>query len=225
LALLSHSGSRGVGFAVAREYTKIAMDKRRLPDEAKHLAWLTLEESEGQEYWQAMEMSGAFAKACHDIIHERIRQALGVNEFTRFENHHNFAWKEQVDGRDVIVHRKGATPAGKGVPGLIPGSMTTETFVCLGKGNAESMNSSSHGAGRLMSRKAAKEKYTMADLRANLAAAGVTLVGGSVDECSMAYKDIKTVMDAQKDLVEIRGVFKPFLVRMANAEKKHWETE
>lgn len=225
LAVLSHSGSRGVGYAVAEVYSKIAMDKRRLPDDAKQLAWLGMDESDGQEYWQAMQMSGAFAKACHDIIHERIRRALGVKKITIFENHHNFAWKEKLAGRDVIVHRKGATPAGLGMIGLIPGSMTTETFICRGKGNEASMCSSSHGAGRLMSRKAAKEKYTMAQLRENLEAAGVTLLGGSVDECSMAYKDIKAVMEAQKDLVEIVGVFQPFVVRMAGESTKPWEAE
>lgn len=225
LAVLSHSGSRGVGNLVAKEYTKIAMDKRHLPDTAKHLAWFGLDEENGQEYWLAMEMCGAFAKANHDIIHDRIRRALGSRQIARFDNHHNFAWKEKFNGRDVIVHRKGATPAGLGVAGLIPGSMTTETFLCRGKGNEASMCSSSHGAGRLMSRKAAKERYTMAQLRENLEAAGVMLLGGSVDECSMAYKDINAVMEAQKDLVEIVGVFRPFVVRMAGESPKPWEAE
>jgi tRNA-splicing ligase RtcB len=225
LAVLSHSGSRGVGFAVANAYTKIAMDKRHLSDEAKHLAWLLMSEEDGQEYWNAMEMSGAFAKACHDVIHDRIRRALGMKVIARYDNHHNFAWKEKLNGRDVIVHRKGATPAGLGVHGLIPGSMTTETCLAIGKGNEASMCSSSHGAGRLMSRKAAKEKITMHQLLENLEAAGVTLIGGSVDESSMAYKDIQKVMAAQKDLVEVWGVFKPFVVKMAGEERKPWEPE
>jgi tRNA-splicing ligase RtcB len=225
LAVLSHSGSRGVGFAIANLYTKIAMEKRRLPGDAKHLAWLLLTEDEGIEYWRAMELAGDFAKACHYVIHHRIERALGEKRLMTFENHHNFAWKERLDGRDVIVHRKGATPAGKGVPGLIPGSMTTPTYLVVGKGNEASMSSSSHGAGRAMSRKEAKERYTMSQLRQNLEAAGVTLIGGSVDECSMAYKSITDVMEAQKDLVEIRGVFKPFVVRMAGEETKPWEAE
>lgn len=218
IAVLSHSGSRGVGYAVAKEYTKIAMEKRTLPADARHLSWLLMSEEEGYEYWKAMEMSGAFAKACHDIIHDRIRRALGAKKLYGFENHHNFAWKEKIGGRDVIVHRKGATPAGLGVSGLIPGSMTTPTYLTVGKGNEASINSSSHGAGRLMSRKAAKEAYTMAQLRQNLEAAGVTLIGGAVDECSMAYKDIDKVMEAQKELVDIRGVFRPFIVRMSGED-------
>ena len=225
LALLSHSGSRGVGFAIANLFTKIAMEKRCLPDDAKHLAWLLLSEDEGVEYWRAMELAGAFAKACHDVIHRRIEHALGEKRLATFDNHHNFAWKEKLGGRDVIVHRKGATPAGLGVSGLIPGSMTTPTYLCVGKGNEDSMCSSSHGAGRAMSRKAAKQKYTMSQLRANLESAGVTLIGGSIDECSMAYKDINKVMEAQKDLVEIRGVFQPVVVRMAGEEKKSWDGE
>lgn len=225
LAVLSHSGSRGVGFAVANLYTEIAMSKCHLPDDAKHLSWLNMDDEDGIEYWKGMEMSGAFAKACHDIIHDRIRRALGFKVVAKYDNHHNFAWREKLNGRDVIVHRKGATPAGLGLHGLIPGSMTTETYLCIGKGNESSMCSSSHGAGRLMSRKAAKEKYTMHELRENLAAAGVTLIGGAVDECSMAYKDINKVMLAQADLVDIWGIFKPFVVKMSGEEKKPWEPE
>jgi tRNA-splicing ligase RtcB len=225
LAVLSHSGSRRIGQEVAKAYTKIAMDKRRLPQEGKHLAWLGLDEESGQEYWQAMEMAGDFAQACHDIIHERLRRALAAKKVCDFENHHNFAWKETLGGRAVIVHRKGATPAGAGVMGLIPGSMTTMTYLVRGKGDDRSISSSSHGAGRLMSRSEAKQKFTMAQVRENLEAAGVTLIGGAVDECSMAYKDIDKVMEAQSDLVEIYGKFRPFVVRMAGEETKPWEAE
>lgn len=218
LALLSHSGSRGVGFAIANEYTRIAMDKRKLPDSAKHLAWLSLSEDDGKEYWYGMELAGDFAKACHEVIHYRVRAQLGEKTFTSFSNHHNFAWKEKLDGRDVIVHRKGATPAGLGVFGLIPGSMTTKTKLVRGLGNRNSMNSSSHGAGRSMSRTAAKQTFTMSQMKRNLEEAGVTLIGGSLDECSMAYKSIDKVMEAQKELVEVIGEFMPMVVRMAGEE-------
>ena len=96
------------------------------------------------------------------------------------ENHHNFAWKEKhvIGGveREVIVHRKGATPAGAGVLGIIPGSMATPGFVVSGKGNAESLNSASHGAGRAMSRKAANEKFNWKDVNRFLKQQGVTLI-------------------------------------------------
>ena len=102
--------------------------------------------------------------------------------------------------------------------------MTTPTFVCRGRGNADGLCSSSHGAGRLMSRKAAKETFTMSAMRKNLQAAGVELIGGSLDECSMAYKDIGGVMEAQAELVDVRAQFNPMVVRMAGEQKKPWQT-
>jgi len=116
LALLSHSGSRGFGGAIADHYSKIAMTKTKLPNEAKHLAWLDLDKDEGHEYWIAMNLAGEYASANHHEIHNKIARALNHMPLMRIENHHNFAWKEQLaDGTEVMVHRKGATPAGEGV--------------------------------------------------------------------------------------------------------------
>ena len=120
LGLLSHSGSRGLGANIANHYTKIAKEKRRLPGEAAHLAWLGIDEAEGAEYWIAMSLAGDYASACHHIIHEKIAKQLGRQPLKMVENHHNFAWKEMHDGREVIVHRKGATPAAKNILGIIP---------------------------------------------------------------------------------------------------------
>ena len=169
VALLSHSGSRGTGAAVCDHYSKIAFSQfPDLPSELKRLAWLSLDSQEGQEYWNAMELMGQYAAANHACIHRHIAEHLGAQVLLDLENHHNFAWKEQhvIDGveREVIVHRKGATPAGAGVLGIIPGSMATPGFVVSGKGNAESLNSASHGAGRAMSRKAANEKFNWKDV-------------------------------------------------------------
>ena len=222
LAILSHSGSRGFGFKIANFYTKLAMEKCKLPKEARYLAWLDLDTEEGQEYWGAMNLAGEFAKACHDIIHLRLANALGEKEVCSIENHHNFAWKEQVDGKESIVHRKGSTPAGKGVLGIIPGSMTTNSYIVEGLGNEDSINSSSHGAGRAMSRAASKEKFTMNQMKEDLSLNGVELVGGSLDECSMAYKDIDAVMNYQKELVSILGIFQAKVVRMAEEDIKPW---
>ena len=130
------------------------------------------------------------------------------------ENHHNFAWKEKLNGKEVIVHRKGATPAGKGVLGIIPGSMTAPGFIVRGKGETLSINSASHGAGRKMSRTAAMKNVTHADMKGLLKAHNVTLIGGGLDEAPHAYKDIHTVMEAQVDLVEVVGKFSPRIVRM-----------
>ncbi|MBS1504976.1 MAG: RtcB family protein, partial [Bacteroidetes bacterium] len=178
LALLSHSGSRGFGGSIADHYSKIAMTKTKLPPEAKHLAWLDLDKDEGQEYWIAMNLAGEYASANHHEIHNKIARALNLQPVLRIENHHNFAWKEQLaDGTEVMVHRKGATPAGEGVLGIIPGSMSTPGFVVRGKGDATSINSASHGAGRLMSRSAAFKTLDKAAIAANLVDKRITLMG------------------------------------------------
>ncbi|MNQ98068.1 RNA-splicing ligase RtcB [compost metagenome] len=132
------------------------------------------------------------------------------------ENHHNFAWKEVWNGEEVIVHRKGATPAGKDVMGIIPGSMTAPGFLVRGKGEAAAINSASHGAGRLMSRTKAIQNISRDQMRAILKAHEVTLIGAGLDEAPMAYKDINLVMDAQKELVEVVARFSPKIVRMAD---------
>lgn len=212
--LLSHSGSRGLGAAIAQHFTKLAISKRRLQQEIKHLAWLSLDEAEGQEYWQAMNLAGDYAAACHHTIHDKIARALGVRPAARIENHHNFAWKEIYEGREVIVHRKGATPAGDGTPGIIPGSMTMPGFIVKGKGTAASVNSASHGAGRRMSRADAKNSISGHAMNELLEKHSVALIGGGIDEAPQAYKDIHTVMDAQKHLVETIGLFYPRIVRM-----------
>ena len=111
VALLSQSGSRGLGANIARHYTKIAMEKCRLPQEAKHLAWLDLDTEEGQEYWLAMTLAGDYASACHHQIHERMAVSLRESPLAMIENHHNFAWKEKNEkGDELIVHRKGGDP-------------------------------------------------------------------------------------------------------------------
>ncbi len=215
LGLLSHSGSRGLGAEIARHYTRLAREICLLPGEAGNLAWLDLSSEAGQEYWMAMNLAGDYASANHHQIHNRIANALGERPMFTVENHHNFAWKENLsDGSEVIVHRKGATPAGEGVLGVIPGSMTAPGFIVRGKGNYNSLNSASHGAGRLMSRSAAKNSITKKMVRQELQKSGVELLGGGLDEAPMAYKDILTVMNYQNDLVEVLGKFIPKIVRM-----------
>jgi len=221
LALLSHSGSRGFGGNIADIYSRIAMDKTRLPNEARHLAWLDLNTEEGQEYWMAMNLAGDYASANHHEIHNKIALALNVQPAMRIENHHNFAWKEQLgDGTEVMVHRKGATPAGEGVLGIIPGSMSTPGFVVRGKGEASSIQSASHGAGRVMSRSAAFKTIRREDVERNLQANHVTVIGSGLDEAPMVYKDIHTVMAAQTELVDVLAQFQPRIVRMADPKEK-----
>jgi tRNA-splicing ligase RtcB len=216
LAVLSHSGSRGTGAAVADYYSKLAMDLHpELPPELRRLAWLDLDSDPGREYWAAMELMGKYASANHALIHRRLEKALKAKVIAGVENHHNYAWKESHGGRDVIVHRKGATPAGRGVLGVIPGSMASPGFVVRGAGNEESLQSASHGAGRQMSRTAAKEKFRWAHVKPVLQQAGVKLLSAGIDEVPFAYKDINQVMAAQSDLVDVVARFDPKIVKMA----------
>jgi len=220
VALLSHSGSRGTGAAVCNHYSKLAVKKHpELPHELQRLAWLSLDEEEGSEYWAAMELMGLYAAANHACVHQHVAGHLGAEVLLDIENHHNFAWKEThvIDGieRELIVHRKGATPAGQGVIGIIPGSMASPGFVVRGRGNAESLNSASHGAGRVMSRTKAAQTFNWKEVNQFLRERRVTLLSAGLDEAPMVYKDIHRVMAAQDDLVEIIGQFDPRLVKMA----------
>ena len=216
VALLTHSGSRGMGAAIAGHYTRLAKQICKLPQEASNLAYLDMNSQEGQEYWLAMNLAGDYASACHQVIHDKMQKAVGATVLAKVENHHNFAWKEIWNNEEVIVHRKGATPAAKGVMGIIPGSMTAPGFLVRGKGEASAINSASHGAGRQMSRTQAVKNITKADMSAVLKEHGVTLVGAGRDEAPMAYKDITVVMEAQKELIDVVAKFTPKLVRMAD---------
>jgi tRNA-splicing ligase RtcB len=220
VGVLTHSGSRGFGATLANKYTEIAMEKTPLPKAAKHLAWLSLDSEEGMEYWIAMNMAGDYAQACHDEIHRRVTKALNLKPVAKVENHHNFAWKEVIDGKEVVVHRKGATPAGKGVLGIIPGSMVSPGFIVRGRGVVNSISSASHGAGRAMSRKVARNTFTKSSVSKILDANGVSLVGGGLDEAPFAYKDINAVMEAQGDLIDVLGTFTPKVVRMADDDEE-----
>jgi tRNA-splicing ligase RtcB len=214
VALLSHSGSRGAGAAVCSTYSAIA--RAQLPakyDDLGRLAWLRLDSEAGQEYWAAMNPMGDYAAANHDVIHRSVSKLLGTKILAGVENHHNFAWKEVYGGQEVVVHRKGATPASAGELGVIPGSMADPAFVVRGKGNAESLRSASHGAGRRMSRKKAKEQYNWKALKNDLEKKGVRVLSAGADEVPGVYKNIEEVMQEQSDLVEIVARFDPKIVK------------
>ncbi|HUQ97338.1 MAG TPA: RtcB family protein, partial [Chitinophagaceae bacterium] len=223
VGLLSHSGSRAIGANVANHFTRIAKEKRKLQPSAVNLAWLKLDEDAGTQYWLAMNLAGDYAAACHHVIHDKIKKALGREPLKRVENHHNFAWKETHNGKDVIVHRKGATPAGNDVLGIIPGSMTAPGFIVKGRGDEQSLHSASHGAGRKLSRTAAMKEITQSSLQEALQRHGVTLMGGGLDEAPLAYKDIYCVMKAQNQLVDTVGLFHPKIVKMDGSAPKQWK--
>jgi len=217
IALMSHSGSRGTGAAVCNHYSKIAKAKR---PEYGDLAWLDLGTPEGDEYFAAMNLMGEYSAANHDVIHREIAKAADLQPIFTVQNHHNFAWKETHGGKEVIVHRKGATPAGAGVLGVIPGSMGTPAYIVRGKGNAESLNSASHGAGRCMSRTAAKKVFNYRDEIAKLSARNITVLSAGADEVVGVYKDIEQVMAAQSDLVEVVAKFEPLIVKMCGSNDR-----
>lgn len=222
LGLMTHSGSRGFGASVAKHYSKLAQKLHpELSRDVIHLAWFDLDSDEGQQYWRAMQLAGQYAAANHNVIHRRISEHLGLEARDVISNFHNFAWLEEVQlpGRrpvEAVVHRKGATPAGKGVRGVIPGSMATPAYLVEGKGNPESLQSASHGSGRVLSRRQAKRELKGRDLRAEMRERGVELVGGDLDEHPEVYKPIEEIMSLQEHLVDVIGVFHPKFVRMAH---------
>ncbi len=215
LAVVSHSGSRGPGNKTATHYSRWAMSRHgKMPKELRHLAWLDMN-GDGDEYWAAMQLMGYYASANHHVIHRQIVSAVGLPPALQVENHHNFAWKEIHDGREVVVHRKGATPADAGVLGIIPGSMASPAYLVEGLGNETSLRSAAHGAGRHMSRSEAKRTFHWSEVRPYLAERGVTLLSAGLDEVPWVYKDIEQVMAAQSDLVRPIARFNPRIVKMA----------
>jgi tRNA-splicing ligase RtcB len=222
LCFVTHSGSRGVGANIAREYTRIAKSLHpELPKQYQELSWLDLDSEAGQEYWLAMQVAGDFASACHETIHKTVITAAGLEVATFVENHHNFAWAEQHQDRKLIVHRKGATPAGRDVLGVVPGTMADKGYIVVGLGNKDSLESSSHGAGRPRSRTASKQMITRHQRDAYLRQRGVELLNpeAGVDEAPQAYKDPAEVMAQQADLVRPIATFMPLMVMMASDKK------
>jgi tRNA-splicing ligase RtcB len=221
VALLSHSGSRGAGAQIAGHYSKLARELHpELPRQLSYLSWLDLDHEAGQEYLHLMELMGDYAAANHAVIHERVTGHLKAGVLAGVENHHNYAWRHERGGQIVVVHRKGATPAEKGVLGVIPGSMAAPGFVVRGRGEESSIQSASHGAGRAMSRTAAKERFTWQMVRPELERRGVKLLSAGIDENPFAYKNIMAVMRAQTDLIDIVARLDPRIVRMADGGQR-----
>lgn len=221
VALLSHSGSRGVGASVCSTYSAIA--RQKLPRQYQslgRLAWLDLKSQEGQEYWAAMNLMGQYAAANHAVIHREVTKRLGGKILAGVENHHNFAWIEEHNGQPLVVHRKGATPAGAGVLGVIPGSMADPAYVVRGKGNNESLHSASHGAGRRMSRTQASNTYNFRAVQKDLEKRGVRVLSAGSDEVPGVYKNIDSVMAEQMDLVDVIARFDPKIVKMCGDGSK-----
>jgi len=208
-----HSGSRGVGNVIGTHFIEVAkQDMRRhfinLPDQ--DLAYLAEGTEHYDDYVQAVGWAQQFARLNRDVMMQNLIAAVRTVITKPFATHveavnchHNYVQKETHFGKDVMVTRKGAVSARPGELGIIPGSMGAKSFIVRGKGNPESFNSCSHGAGRIMSRTEAKRRYTLADQVRATEGVECRKDAQVIDEIPMAYKDIDAVMHAQRDLVEV----------------------
>ena len=211
-----HSGSRGVGNRIATHHIKVAKtqmerDGVELPD--ADLAYLSEGTPEFDEYITDLDWAQEFALLNREEMMERILRLMQYRcgEFEvveRIQCHHNFTQRENHFGADILVSRKGAIEARDGQLGLIPGSMGTRSYVVRGKGNAQSFNTAPHGAGRRMSRRKARESFTMDDFDRLMVGIEVNRSEAFIDELPGAYKDIDLVMEQSQDLVEVIHTFR-----------------
>jgi tRNA-splicing ligase RtcB len=215
-AIMTHSGSRGVGYKVAEHYSEIAERETRLVATGipKGYGWLSTNSDVGREYLAVMGLMGRYAQANHYLIHHHFLTVAGIDRLMYLENHHNYAWV-QPDGD--VIHRKGATPAGNGEMGIIPGSSGTKSYIARGLGNADSLESSSHGAGRRFSRSVAKQKHNATEFAEWMTGHDILHIGVAADETLAAYKDIDEVMALQKELVVPIAEMSPVAVIMGGA--------
>jgi tRNA-splicing ligase RtcB len=211
--LFLHSGSRGVGNKIAQHHIAVAQrravqERITLPD--RDLAYLAEGTDEFAAYLRDLEWAQHFALLNREEMMDRLVACVEdwvgqqVVPSETVDCHHNYTARERHFGKDVWLSRKGAINAAKGVPGLIPGSMGTRSYVVVGKGNPVSLNSSPHGAGREYSRNAARRRFTQDDLRAAMGNIEYRDTDAFVDEIPKAYKDIDVVMRDAADLVEVR---------------------
>ncbi len=222
--LMIHSGSRNIGLKVAEHYNRLAVAlneqwRSAVPKEWQ-LAFLPLATQEAQDYLAEMRWCVDFALANRQLMMERVKAAVqeiaDEVDFLDFINiAHNYAAMEEHFGRELLIHRKGATRAFAGEYGIIPGSQGSRSYIVVGKGNPESFCSCSHGAGRKMGRKQAQRELDLTAEVERLNALGV--VHGiryqkDLDEAAGAYKDIETVMENQNDLVDIVASLLPLAV-------------
>jgi tRNA-splicing ligase RtcB (3'-phosphate/5'-hydroxy nucleic acid ligase) len=215
--LFLHSGSRGVGNKIAMHHIKVAQDLCRkwwidLPD--PDLAYLVEGTDEFWAYIRELRWAQHFALLNREEMMDRVLTCFQawagaeVLESERINCHHNYTVQEKHFGKNVWLSRKGAIDAGKGVPGLIPGSMGTRSYVVEGKGNRLALNSSPHGAGREYGRRHAQRTFTYDQLVESME--GIEWSGSKefIDEIPSAYKDVEVVMEDAKDLVEVRHVLR-----------------
>lgn len=212
-----HFGSRGLGHTSATRYLKAAggTDGMNVPPA------IVDEDSElGLRYIAAMELAGRYSYAGREWVVERVRKIIGGNVLDMVHNHHNFAWRESHNGRDLWVVRKGATPAFPGQRGFVGGSMGDDAVIIEGVDSDEAKDalySTIHGAGRLFGRKEAKRRFTQEQLNNWLQGRGVTVIGGDLDESPMAYRRLPDVLAHHKNSIRVLHTLRPFAVVMAGS--------
>jgi tRNA-splicing ligase RtcB len=237
-----HFGSRGLGHTIASGFLALGQGKSwgdRVP-EAEVL--LDLRQPLGHDYWHLMNLAGEYAYAGREWVARRVVQILGGREVELVHNHHNFAWKEVHDGEELVVVRKGATPAFPGQRGFIGGSMGDDAVIVRGADLAAdnqqarlqraALYSTVHGAGRIMSRTQAAGKIHRKTgrvlspgrvrpemMREWIAKKGVVLRGGGLDESPHVYRRLPGVLRAQQGTIEVEHVLRPLIVVMAGANE------
>jgi tRNA-splicing ligase RtcB (3'-phosphate/5'-hydroxy nucleic acid ligase) len=214
-----HFGSRGLGHTSATRYLKAAGGKSGINVPPA----LIDEDSElGRRYIAAMELAGRYAYAGREWVVERVRRIVGGAVTDTVHNHHNYAWRETHEGRDVWVVRKGATPAFPGQRGFVGGSMGDDAVIIEGVESPQaraSLYSTVHGAGRLFGRKEAKRRFTREQMDRWLQDRGVTLIGADLDESPMAYRRLPEVIAQHAGTVKVLHTLRPFAVVMAGTRE------
>ncbi|MBX9847344.1 MAG: RtcB family protein [Xanthobacteraceae bacterium] len=210
-----HFGSRGLGHTSATRYLKAAggKDGMNVPP-----AVIDEDTELGRRYIAAMELAGRYSYAGREWVIERVRKIIGGAVTDSVHNHHNYAWRETHNGRDLWVVRKGATPAFPGQRGFVGGSMGDDAVIVEGvdsEAARASLYSTVHGAGRLFGRKEAKRRFSRAEMDRWLQQRGVTLIGADLDESPMAYRRLPEVLAQHTGTIRVLHTLKPFAVVMA----------
>ena len=233
-----HFGSRGLGYTIARGFLTLAAGKKWGDFAPEHLALLDLSTELGQMYWALMTLAGEYAYVGREWVARKVVSILGGKELDLVHNHHNFAWREVHDGRELIVVRKGATPAWPGQRSFVGGNMGDLSVILRGAVSEDpevvglqrsTLYSTVHGAGRIMSRTEAKGKVRKGkvvrsgrvrreEMLKVLRRRGVILRGGDVDEAPQVYRPLEEVLAAQGPTIEILHRLRPLAVVMAGPE-------
>jgi len=238
-----HFGSRGFGHTIASAFLAVGQGKKWGERAPPHEVLLDVAEPAGHDYWHLMNLAGRYAYAGREWVARKVVSILGAEESELVHNHHNFAWREEHGGEELIVVRKGATPAFPGQKGFIGGSMGDDAVIVrgaqVGDGDSElartqreALFSTVHGAGRVMSRTQAAGKrnrrtgavispgrVTPEMMHEWMQDKGVILRGGGLDESPHAYRRLPEVLAAQEGTIELLHTLKPLVVVMAGADE------